>query len=190
MASTRLTNTARDQIWERLERHAFQERRDALQRQFESLANEAYLRFIGSQEGFTKATFIGHGWVGKRKSFLMKLGDRCRGLELVEAKVFPSENISCYSQPTIGVCGHQDPMTLQWTELDDRKRALEGEVLRAKHEARTALNKATTFAQLKAAWPELLPLCEDLLREVAAPKQELVVAGSLNKNLGLPAEKK
>jgi len=104
MASTRLTNTVRDQIWERLERHAFQERRDALQRQFESLANEAYLRFIGSQEGFTKATFIGHGWVGKRKSFLVKLGDHCR--------------------------------------------------------------------------------------EVAAPKQELVVAGSLNKNLCLPAEKK
>ena len=39
---------------------------------------------------------------------------------------------------------------------------------------------------LKKAWPELLPLCADLLAEYVPLKQALVVPGTLNKNLGLP----
>lgn len=118
MASTRLTNTVRDQIWERLENHAFRGRRESLRKALELLAEDAYKKLVGTLPGYGKAETLPKGWVVRLKDFRVRIA---------------------------------------------------GQV---------------------AAWPELLPLCEDLLREVAAPKQELVVAGSLNKNLCLPAEKK
>ena len=190
MASTRLTNTVRDQIWERLENHAFRGRRESLRKALELLAEDAYKRLVGTLPGYGKAETLPKGWVVRLKDFRVRIAGQVEQMLLLDPGIFPEDQASRYSRPIVGSLEAADPLAARWEALQDCRRAIDSEVKKARNEAYAVLNKATTFAKLKSAWPELLPLCEDLLREVPTVKQDLVVTGNLNKNLCLPAEKK
>lgn len=189
MASTRLTNTVRDAIWHRLEEHAFKERRETLGRDLEILAQDMYAKLILTVNGWHGAASLPIGWICRKQCFRVKVEPHgVVEMNLRETEIFPVEHAERWSSPVVGVLSASDPLSKRYSELQDLKRTIEGECKKAKSEAFTILSKATTFANLKKSWPELLPLCADLLEDKPVEKFPLVVSGSLNKNLGLPAE--
>lgn len=199
MASTRLTQSARDQIASAVLLHRFQEPVDALIADRAAFADEVY-NDIYRKSDREKMAALPKGWLPETNAINVQFGDQ-RGYEILQFSGHfygklgsvrtPSDNKRverrAFSKNVHGCVkvydtGHR--LAVKHTALDQRYTELKAEFEAAERQVKAALSSATTVNRLVEMWPEVEPFARKF--DASPLKVPSIPTDQLNKLLDLP----
>jgi hypothetical protein len=199
MASTRLTQDAREQIATAVLLHRFQEPVDALVVDRAAFAEEVY-NDIYRKSDREKMAALPKGWLPETNAINVQFGDQ-RGYESlqfsgklysrlgslrskddgksIERRAFSKNVHSC-----VKVYEPDHRLSLKHDALDQRYTELKAEFEAAERQVKAALNSATTINKLVEMWPEVEPFVRKF--DASPLKVPSIPTDQLNKLLDLP----
>lgn len=182
MASTKLTNSMRDAIVQRVLDHAFGDRERALKETEHRLAAKAYDRLHPKKIREAMAA-LPRDYLPMDDSIIVSVSGCRHRLRLPEHRPAPSG----YDARRLSLMS-DDKLSIEITKFASDHEALENERREAEKNARAVLDSVTTLARLVQVWPEVEVFAADL--ETKPVVALAVRMDDLNAALRLPPEQR